>query len=108
MQLGGKLDPAHQFQSRLGRQRQSLVISGERVVIGDAEGATPARPASSTSCAGENVPSDAVVCECKSIIAKSGIRIRPKLLSVRHTLIDTLLGRFPRGMNGQLGGAGGS
>ena len=44
VQLSRELDSAHQFQSRLSRQGQSLVISGKRIVVGDPQGADPGAP----------------------------------------------------------------
>src|SRR5260221_5635255 len=59
---------------------------------------TPVRIASSTSCSGEKVPSDAVVCECKSIIWD-----QTQVLERNPYPVDPVLGRFEGGMNRQLG-----
>src|SRR5689334_15129716 len=59
---------------------------------------TPRRPASSTNCAGENVPSDAVVCECRSII-----RDDAQALECKPYPVHALLRRLKRRMDRQLG-----
>ncbi len=70
VQLGGKLDAADQFEPGRGSDGHRLVVALEGVVIRDAEsGHAGAHRFRYQVARANNVPSDSLVCEWRSIKA---------------------------------------